>query len=151
MFKGRGTRCYLADGGVRRTRTGTRHPGAHCLLNDRHENVKGEPEEGVCFGGLSLRVFCPYFYFCFLELHLRHMEVSRLGVKSHLQLPAYATATAMPDPSLICDLHHSSHQHWILNPLSKARDRTHILVDTSWVLNPLSHTRNSRSLFFTLL
>ena len=57
---------------------------------------------------------------CFLGLHLQHMEVPRLGVQSELQLPAYTTATAMPDLSLVCDLHHSSWQCWILNPLSKA-------------------------------
>ena len=34
----------------------------------------------------------------FLGLHLRHTEVPRLGVKSELQLPAYTTATATPDP-----------------------------------------------------
>ena len=28
------------------------------------------------------------------------------------------------DPSLIYDLHHSSWQHWIVNPLSEARDGT---------------------------
>ena len=59
------------------------------------------------------------------------MEVPRLGVKSELQLQAYTTATAMPDPSWVCDLHHRSWQHQIFNPLSKARDQTHILVDTS--------------------
>ena len=53
------------------------------------------------------------------------MEVPRLGVKSELQLPAYTTATATPDPSHICDLHHSSVQRQILNPRSEARDRTH--------------------------
>ena len=63
-----------------------------------------------------------YFYFCFSGLHLQHMEVPRLRVKSELQLPAYTTATAMPDPSNVCDLHHSSRQHWILNPLSEASD-----------------------------
>ena len=46
--------------------------------------------------------------------HLQHMEVPRLGVESELALLAYATATAMPDPSHICDLHHSSWQSWIL-------------------------------------
>ena len=30
-------------------------------------------------------------------------------------------------------LHHSSWQRQILNPQSKTRDRTHILMDTSWV------------------
>ena len=43
-----------------------------------------------------------------LGLHPQYMEASRLGVESELQLPAYATATAMPDLSYICDLHHSS-------------------------------------------
>ena len=48
----------------------------------------------------------------FLGLHLWHMEVPRLGVKLELQPLAYTTgpATAMQDPSLICDLHHSSWQ-----------------------------------------
>ena len=69
------------------------------------------------------------------------MDVSRLGVKSDLQLPAYTTATS--DLSCICDLCHSSRQGQILNPLSEAGDRTHILMDTSQVLNPLSHNGNS--------
>jgi len=33
----------------------------------------------------------------------------------------------------IFDLHHSSQQHQILNPLSKARDGTPVLMGTSWV------------------
>ena len=56
------------------------------------------------------------------------MEVPRLGVQSELQLPGYITATAMPDPSYIFDLHHSSHQRQVLNPLSKAMDQTHNLM-----------------------
>ena len=71
-----------------------------------------------------------FFFFVFLGPHLWHMEVPRLGGKLELQLPAYATATARGDPSLICDLHHSSWRHRILNPLSEARDRTHVLMDT---------------------
>ena len=61
------------------------------------------------------------------------MEVPRLGVKSELQLPAYATATAAWDLSHICDLYHSSQQHQILNPLSEAQDGICVLMDTSWV------------------
>ena len=71
------------------------------------------------------------------------MEVSRLGVKLELQLLGYATATAMPDMSYICDLRYSLWQHWILNPVSEAGGRTCILVNTSPVLNMLSHHRNS--------
>ena len=52
------------------------------------------------------------------------MEVPRLGVESELQLPAYATGTATPDLSCVCDLHHISRQRRILNPLSEDRDRT---------------------------
>ena len=70
------------------------------------------------------------------------MEVPSLEVKSELQLPVYATATAMPDPSRIFDLLCSSQQHRILNPLSEARDQTRIFMGTSQVLNPLSHNRN---------
>ena len=69
----------------------------------------------------------------FLGPHLRHREVSRLGVKTVLQLPAYTTATAMKDLSHVCDLHHGSWQCWILNPLNKVRDRTCTLMDTSHV------------------
>ena len=58
---------------------------------------------------------------------------SRLGVESELQLLACATATAMPDPSHICDLHRSSQQRRILNPLSEAKDQTRIPTDTSRV------------------
>ena len=52
------------------------------------------------------------------------MEIPRLGVKSELQLPAYARATAVQDPSHVCNLHHSSQQCRILSPLSKDRDCT---------------------------
>ena len=73
----------------------------------------------------------PFFFFsCFLGPHLQHMEVPRLGVKSELQLLAYATATATADPSCICDLYHSLRQCWILNPLSEARDWT---PTSSWM------------------
>ena len=69
----------------------------------------------------------------FLGPQVQHMKVPRLGVDSEPQLPAYTTATETWDASCICELHHSSQQHWILNPLSEAKDRTHILMDTSRV------------------
>ena len=83
-----------------------------------------------------------FFALCFLGPHPWHMEFLRLGVQLELQLPAYATATATWNLSCVFDLYHSSWQCQILDPLSKARDRTHILMDTSRVLNPLSHSRN---------
>ena len=61
------------------------------------------------------------YVFVFLGLYLQHMDLPRLGVEWELQLPAYAIATAMQDPSHVCNLHHSSWQYQILNPLSEAR------------------------------
>ena len=78
----------------------------------------------------------------FSWLHLWYMEIPRLGIKSELQLQAYATATATWDQSQVCDLHSSSRQYQILNQ-SEARAGTHILMDSSWVLNLLSLNRNS--------
>ena len=60
------------------------------------------------------------------------MEVPRLGAES-------ATAASLrcshptPDLNHVYNLHHSSRQHWILNPPSKARDWTCILMGTSEV------------------
>ena len=44
------------------------------------------------------------------------MEAPRLGVELELQPLAYATATARPSLSCVCDLHHSSRHPQILNP-----------------------------------
>ena len=39
----------------------------------------------------------------------------------------------MRNPSLVCDLYHSSQQCRILSPLSKARDQTRNLLISSWI------------------
>ena len=69
-----------------------------------------------------------FFFFFFLGPHLWHMEIPRLGVESELQLLAYTTATQ--GLSSNCNLGGSLWQSRVLNPLSKARDRTHILTNT---------------------
>ena len=78
-----------------------------------------------------------FFLVFFLGPHLRPMEVPQLGVKPELLLLAYttatATATATQDLNLVCDLHYSSWQRWILSPLSKARDHTHNLIVPSQI------------------
>ena len=80
-----------------------------------------------------LASFFVFLSFVFLGLHPLHMLFAKLRVESELQLPTYATATAMWDLSQVCYLHHNLRQHRVLDPLSKARDRTRILMDTSWV------------------
>ena len=62
-----------------------------------------------------------------------------------------ATATATQDLSHVFDLCCSFLQCQILNPLSKTRDWTRILMDTSWVLNPLSYNRNFSLFCYHLL
>ena len=69
-----------------------------------------------------------FFLIFFLPPHPLHREGPRLGVELELQLQAYTTVMATWDPRCICDLHHSLHQCQILNPVSEARDRTHILI-----------------------
>ena len=55
---------------------------------------------------------------------------ARGGVWAAAAAYATATATATPDLSWICDLQHRLQQSRILNSLIKARDQTHILMDT---------------------
>ena len=97
------------------------------------------------FFSLSLSLFFFFFFFflVFLGLPPQHIDVPRLGDELELQLLGYATATAIPGPSQVCGLYHSSQQSQILNPLSKARDRTRIFMDTYQVYNPPSRNRNS--------
>ena len=80
----------------------------------------------TCFWG-------PSKFFFFLWLHLWHMEVPGLSVKL--------------GPSHIFDLCHSLWQQ-ILNPLSKAKDRTHILMGTVPCFNPLSHKETASIVSF---
>ena len=86
------------------------------------------------FEGFFYSLFIIYLFIClFIALgsHPWHMEFSRLGVQSELQLLAYATV--MTDLSCICELHHSSRQRQILSPLSEARNQTCNLIVLSWI------------------
>ena len=76
----------------------------------------------VKYGSHLILIFYLFIYLVFLPfLRLLHRpkEVPRLGVKLELEPLAYTRATAMQDPNHVCNLHHSSLQCQILNPLSK--------------------------------
>ena len=116
----------------------------------RHDNVKPlttRPPGNSNIVSLDHFILFTYLFF-FLGPRLWHMEVPRLGIESELQLQGYATATAMPDLSCICDLHCRLQQRQILNPLSKTGNGTCILMDTSWVFNPPSYNRHSQFTLF---
>ena len=80
--------------------------------------ISAEPPQALLTFFLSLTGFFSFlFYFLSFFLYLfclggllpGHMEVSRLGVETELQLlatvPAHAPAPATQDPSLLCELH----------------------------------------------
>ena len=92
--------------------------------------------------------FFLFSFFCFLGLHLQPMEVPRLEVELELQLPAYTTATAIPDLIHVCDIHHRSWQCQILNQLRKARDCTCVLMDISQIHFYCTHNENSHYNFY---
>ena len=99
--------------------------------------------KGACFGETLLSVHHIYitlkviflsslFYLLFFSFSRGASLAygsSQARIESELRLLAYTTATAMWVPSGICYLHHSSGQHQILNPLSKAR----IKPASSWI------------------
>uniref|UniRef100_A0A8D1DD68 Kynurenine 3-monooxygenase n=1 Tax=Sus scrofa TaxID=9823 RepID=A0A8D1DD68_PIG len=99
------------------------------LNKDLLTAVEKYPNAKVHFGHQLLKCRPETGVITLLGLHPRQMNVPWLGVESELRLPVYTTATR--DLSRVFDLHHSSQQHRILNPLSKARDQTQVLMDTS--------------------
>ena len=76
---------------------------------------------------------CFFFFFFLCLFRAAPAAYGSSQARGRIEAAATATATATPNPSHICDLHHSSQQHWILNPLGKARNWTRVLMDTSWV------------------
>ena len=80
------------------------------------------------FGGVGC------WFFCFLFTAAPPAYGSS-QVRGGIGAAAESCATAMLDPSCICDLHCSLHQGQIPNPLREARDQTHQLShgENSWV------------------
>ena len=77
-------------------------------------------------------------YGCWAERYLFFFFFFLLGVKSELQLLAYTAATATPGSEPHLQLHHSSQQRRILNPLSETGDQTRVLMDAQLDSLPLS-------------
>ena len=85
---------------------------------------------------ISLDTHLMLFFFFFSLFRAAPMAFGSFQARGRIRTAAaslYHKATATRDPSLVCNLHHSLRQRWVLNPLSKARDQTCIFVDTSWV------------------
>ena len=101
---------------------------------------------------LTCRWLPSFFYFYLFLYFLGFFRVkpaacggSQARVQSELQLLAYTTATATPYLSRVFGLHHSS--HWILNPLTEARDRTLQPHGSRSNLFPIRHNGNSCAIY----
>ena len=95
--------------------------------------MTGWPRDKLQFVCLTLNLLIKTFFF-FWSLKNNFMAAPAAYGSSQARVWIGAAA-ARPTPQ--------PRQHQILNPLSKVRDRTYILLDTSQVLNPLSHNGNS--------
>ena len=67
---------------------------------------------------------CLFFFFFFLRAACMAYGGCQARGLIGATAAGLATATAMQHPSCTCNLHHSSWQRRILNPLSEARDQT---------------------------
>ena len=90
------------------------------------------------YGMCLITLFSPYYQlklFFFLSSQDHTLGIWRFPARGLIRAvaTAYTRATATPYPSHICNLHHSSWQCWILNPLSKARDGTCNFMVPSWI------------------
>ena len=121
--------CHLQEGwGKLREILTCRHPVSVCARSHQllkaHLSISPSPTLPVLLPVTLKRLDeavsgLGSFFFLF-----RAAAVAYGGSQARGRIGANATATAMPDPSCICDLHHSSWQRQILNLLSEARART---------------------------
>ena len=78
-----------------------------------------------------------FFFLFFFLLFLWATPTAYGGSQARGRIGAVAAglarATAVQDPSRVCNLHHSSRQRRIVNPLSKGRDRTRNLMVPSQI------------------
>ena len=112
FFKGQ---SVLAEGGGINCKEAQRKllGSQNVLYLDSSDGFKGQIYQNlhssqVHFNGCKFYFFSFFVFLPFPGLLLWHMEVPKLGIKLELLPPAYARATATPDPSTICSLHHSS-------------------------------------------
>ena len=111
------------------------------------------PLHSYCFVRSQFKCifFRPTFFFIFIFCLFRATPMAYAGTQARGSIEAVATglhhSLVMPDPSHIGNLRHSSWQLGILNPLSKARDRTCILMDTSQIPLLWPHRKLSRPTF----
>ena len=99
--------------------------------------------QGFFFFFFFFLLFFFYFFFFFFFLSFCHFLGCSRGIWRFPGQGSNRSCSRQPTPepqqhgiravSCVCNLHHSSRQRRILNPLSKARDRTRNLMVPSWI------------------
>ena len=81
----------------------------------------------------SMIVVCLFFFFFFCLFRAAPTAFGGSQVRGHIGAVAAGLhqSHSNPDPSHVCNLHHSSQQGRILNPLREARDPTCVIRDTT--------------------
>ena len=108
-----------------------RQPASYSVLTHSGAGAAWALRQHLLWPRPYLLSFFLFFFFCVSFLLFGATPAAYGSSQDRGQIGAVAaghtTATATPDPSCVCDLH----QCWILNPLHKARERTHVLMDAS--------------------
>ena len=125
-----------------------RLPLVRCSVPQPRLPLFAPVESSSVVKGLCLNQSKLYFLFCFRPAPVAHGSSQARGLNLSYSCPPTLQPQQTRDPSCICDLCCSSRRCRIFNPLSEARDRTHILMDTGRVCNLLSHNGNSCKLYF---
>ena len=119
-------------------------------------------QSDVCWGEPKVHKISPWilchgstaflFYFYLLFFYLGGAAPTAYGDSQAGGLigATAAIVTAMLNPSCICDLHHSSRQHRILNPLNEVRDQTLNLMVPSQISFRCA-TTGTQYFFFNIL
>ena len=94
------------------------------MVQEWKQQKRGKNRQSFFFFFLSF-IFHVIFFFC-LFVFFRATPTALGWIRAVVAGLNHGTATQ--DPSHVYDLHHSSWQHRILNPPSKARDRTRNLI-----------------------
>uniref|UniRef100_A0A8D0VE45 USP domain-containing protein n=1 Tax=Sus scrofa TaxID=9823 RepID=A0A8D0VE45_PIG len=114
-----GERLSLRWGRVYRVGAGLHNLGNTCFLNSTVQCLTYTPPLANYLLSREHTRGCHQGSFCMLCVMQNH--IVQAWVESEVQPPAYPTATAIRDPSLVRDLHHSSRRCRIPDPLIRVR------------------------------
>jgi len=78
-------------------------------------------------------LFFFFFFFCLFGAAAEAYGSSQSSslIRAESADLCHTHSSTRSEPSHVCNLHHCSWQHWILNPLNEVRDRNCVLMDTS--------------------